>query len=235
MTLPTDLQHLLTERGFVIHRGMLGPEEVETLRTEADRLALTTGKTCVRNVLSLSEVFRRLALDPRIADVLRPGLAPVRSILFDKTADANWPVAWHQDLSIAVAKAVEIPCYESWSTKEGVAHVQPPLSVLGAMVTARIHLDDTPEANGALRVIPGSHRCGRLSREAINQLVQTGGEFVCECRPGDLLVMSPLLLHASRRAKNPSRRRIIHYEFGSEDALDPSLEWYETTEPGGRR
>jgi len=34
------------------------------------------------------------------------------------------------------------------------------------MVTLRLHLDETPAENGALRVVPGSHGLGVLSADA---------------------------------------------------------------------
>src|SRR5690349_3464988 len=67
---------------------------------------------------------------------------PVRAIWFNKSAAANWLVAWHQDLAIAVRERVDVPGFEAWSVKEGVPHVQPPAEVLQRMLTVRIHLDD---------------------------------------------------------------------------------------------
>ena len=72
----------------------------------------------------------------------------VRGIYFDKRVDANWKVAWHQDLSIAVKAKAKIEGYGPWSVKAGITHVQPPVSVLEQMLTVRLHLDDTDETNG---------------------------------------------------------------------------------------
>ena len=52
--------------------------------------------------------------------------------------------------------------------KEGIPHVQPPTAILEQMLTVRIHLDRTDESNGALKVIPGSHRQGKLSNLEID-------------------------------------------------------------------
>ncbi len=41
----------------------------------------------------------------------------VRAIYFDKTSEANWSVAWHQDKTIAVKEKVNIPGFEPWSIK----------------------------------------------------------------------------------------------------------------------
>jgi ectoine hydroxylase-related dioxygenase (phytanoyl-CoA dioxygenase family) len=94
------------------------------------------------------------------------------------------------------------------------------------MVTVRIHLDPTGQENGALRVIAGSHLHGRLSPESIAELT-AGGAYTCDCQPGDVLLMSPLILHSSKRSARPDRRRILHFEYAPTDALDPRLAWHE--------
>jgi len=45
---------------------------------------------------------------------------------------------------------------------------------------------------------------------------------------GVLLIESPLLLHSSPRSIDVSRRRILHFEFTPEGALDPRLSWFES-------
>ena len=52
--------------------------------------------------------------------------------------------------------------------RAGISHVQPPRAILEQMLTVRIHLDRTDESNGALKVIPGSHRQGKLSNLEID-------------------------------------------------------------------
>lgn len=59
----------------------------------------------------------------------------VRAILFNKTPETNWFVTWHQDRTISVSEKFDQPDWKSWSLKEGVLHVQPPLAVLENMVT----------------------------------------------------------------------------------------------------
>jgi hypothetical protein len=82
--------------------------------------------------------------------VLRSGARVVRGIYFDKHKEANWKVAWHQDLTIAVHERADIDGYGSWSMKAGIPHVQPPVFVLQSMLTLRLHMDHTDESNGAL-------------------------------------------------------------------------------------
>ena len=220
----TTSEEIQRDPGFRIHRHVLSAGEIETLRMECDRLATQAGSACVRHIRKKSERLHALAHDERLLSFLPAGFHVVRSILFDKTPEENWPVAWHQDLTITVTRQQEVPGYGPWSVKDGAVHVQPPDEVLRHMRTLRIHLDDTPASNGALRVVPRSHLAGRTSRETF-----PAPEHVCECEPGDILEMSPLILHASSRSTTPSRRRIIHFEYAAPGILDPALEWDEPT------
>ena len=219
----------LAQDGFEIHHGVLSASQIVALRDEADSVASSAGSACVRHLRSRSKIFNDLGVSDIIHTLIPKDLRPVRSILFDKTADENWPVAWHQDLTIAVLEKRQIPGYGPWSHKDAAPHVQPPISLLQNMVTIRLHLDDTPASNGALRVIPGSHRRGRISAAALAEYEKVD-EVVCECMSGDALLMSPLLLHSSRRSVAPERRRVIYFEYARSIDLDPGLQWFEPLE-----
>lgn len=179
----------------------------------------------IRNLLGLPAV-REAACAPAIAArltlLMGAGFRPVRGIFFDKTANANWPVPWHQDLSVAVRKSHDVAGWTNWSVKRGAPHAQPPSEILGRMVTVRLHLDDCPADNGALRIVPGSHLAGLLSRKSI-QSVDTEPQTIV-ARAGDALFMRPLILHASSPSGSPSHRRVLHLEFAPEDVLPDGLE-----------
>jgi hypothetical protein len=201
----------LQKGGYRVIRSVFTEEEVARFRDEADRIATAAGSACVRHLRSQSDLFGRLAMDGRLRILLPDEPVVARSILFDKTPEENWPVAWHQDLTIAVRSHADVPGYGPWSVKDGAPHVQPPADLLRNMITIRIHLDDTPADNGALAVAPGSHLHGRISAQDIASHVRE--PVICECRPGDVLLMSPLILHSSKRAVAPRRRRIVHFEY----------------------
>ena len=101
-----------------------------------------------------------------------------------------------------------------------------PADVLERMVAVRVHLDDCGASNGPLRVVPGSHRVGRLSAEAIEVWRRGAAAVECLVARGGLLAMRPLLLHASSQARVPAHRRVIHIEYAA-GALPGSLEWYD--------
>lgn len=133
----------------------------------------------------------------------------VKSIYFDKPGGSNWFVAYHQDLTISVNEKADIEGYNSWTIKDNRFSVHPPVEILEKIYTIRIHLDSTDENNGALRIIPGSHKNGIVRGQA----VEKRGEVVCKVERGGAMIMRPLLFHASSRSINSQKRRIIHIEL----------------------
>lgn len=183
----------------------------------------------IRNLLNVVPFTRELANGAECRSLVEPVVGSaarvVRGIYFDKHKDANWKVAWHQDMTIAVRERVEVEGYGPWSIKAGIHHVQPPVAVLENMLTLRLHLDQADEANGALRVLPGSHACGRLDSFQIEDLKQQQ-PVTCVVPAGGVLLMRPLLRHSSKPALNPSHRRVLHFEYSSV-ALPAGLRWFE--------
>ena len=217
----------LDRDGFEIVPSVLSSTEINDLRAAVGSLEVSPGR---RNLMRQVPAVAKLAASSKILGLLSALLAakpfPVRSIFFDKRPGANWLVPWHQDLSIAVKRRVDLPGYGPWSTKDSVPHVQPPLEVLEAMVTLRLHLDDCDESNGPLRVIPGSHRMGRLDAADIVKSRANQKEVTCSMQAGAALLMRPLLLHASSEASVPAHRRVIHLEYAA-CPLPAGLEWAE--------
>lgn len=148
----------------------------------------------------------------------------VKSIYFDKPEKSNWYVAYHQDLTVSVDQKIELPDFGPWTTKQNQFAVQPPLHILENIFTIRIHLDDTDEHNGALKVVPKSHAKGIYRPETIDW--NTEKEEICTVEKGGIMIMKPLLLHGSNRTTNGRKRRVIHIEF-SDMELPEALNWAE--------
>lgn len=219
-------------QGFALITSVLDAVQIEQLLAaieRADPEGRAGRRGGLRHVASRVPAVAALVTSPEIRALVEPVLGPdavlARSLLFDKTAAANWNVAWHQDLTLAVRERVDAPGYTAWSVKEGVPHVQPPDEVLQRMLAVRLHLDDCGPENGALRALPGSHREGRLSDADVDHWRATVPETLCTARAGDALLMRPLLLHASSVAMSPAHRRVLHLEFGA-GPLPAGLRWF---------
>jgi len=153
-----------------------------------------------------------------LATCLPTGTVAVQCSYFEKSAELNWRVPPHQDIGIPVASRVDHPALGGWSEKEGVLHVNAPADLLGQLWAVRLHLDDCSAIDGALRVLPGSHREGILSPDREAVLRRAVAEVTCPVPQGGAMVMSPLLLHASSKATGSSRRRVLHFLFGPSGA-----------------
>lgn len=179
----------------------------------------------VRNVIEAPAV-RALLASPVVArlvgSLMGGAICAVKATLFDKSADANWGVAWHQDRMIALAERVDDPGFRLWRIKDGVLHADPPAAVLEKMFALRVHLDDCGEADGPLTVIPGTHRVGKLEPDDLRAAVEEmPSQVICASR-GDIVAMRPLLLHQSPKAVGGNRRRILHIELAPFDAPSPA-------------
>lgn len=201
--------------GYVLLRELLNAAHC---RRAAEQLAATPrGAAGQRGLLRTRwcrELAAQLRAAPRLKELLEPNVVATQCTYFEKSAQRNWLVPVHQDLSIAVAKRVDAPGLQGWSLKDGVLHVQPPAAVLERLVAVRLHLDDCTELDGPLTVVPRSHQQGRIDESAAARLRDRRGGVTCVAACGDALVMRPLLLHASSKSHGASRRRVLHFVYG---------------------
>jgi hypothetical protein len=156
--------------------------------------------------------------------ILGAAAHPVRAVLFDKTEEANWSVAWHQDRTIAVRERHELAGYGPWSIKDGVLHVEPPFEVMRDMVTMRAHLDDCGDDNAPLLVALASHRIGRVPTADIPRAVAGLATARCLARAGDVWIYATPIIHASERTRSPAGRRVLQVDFSAGE-LAGGLEW----------
>lgn len=92
------------------------------------------------------------------------------------------------------------------------------------MLVLRVHLDETGAENAPLLIAPGSHRLGRVPEPEVAAAVARLGTASCEAGSGDVWAYRALILHASDRARAPTRRRILQLAYSCE-ALPGGLEW----------
>ena len=203
------------EPGFVVHDAVLSPAEVTALagcfapddQRAGDRDGLD--HPAVRAIAGSASV--RALVEPWLG----PGAIAIRATLFDKTPATNWLVAWHQDRVVPVHERLEVDGYRAWSQKDGALFVEPPVAVLQQMLAVRLDLDGSDADRGGLRLVPSSHLGGILAPAAIATLVAPGPVVTPVVPPSGALLLRPLLLHASSRARDALHRRIVHLEFAA--------------------
>lgn len=151
---------------------------------------------------------------------------PVRAILFDKSAETNWSLGWHQDRTICVKQRREAPGFGPWTVKQGYHHVAPPFELLERMVTLRVHLDDVPATNAPLKVALGSHLFGQIAEKDIEDTIRRCDLLECLAKAGDIWAYSTPIAHASDAAETPTNRRVLQVDY-SADELPHDLRWLE--------
>lgn len=165
-----------------------------------------------------------LARDPRLRAVAKEVLGynpfPFRATLFDKAPVSNWLVVWHQDTALPLRERREIPEWGPWSVKDGVIYAHAPAIALARVVALRMHLDDSTHENGPLRVLPGTHTLGVLNDDALHDLSIQVTAVDCLAARGGVLVMRPLIVHASSKSRSAKPRRVLHIEYATASVVD---------------
>lgn len=228
----------LDQKGFSIINSIYSLEEVEyigkfidaqnsqnaTFRKSEDLFA-------IRQFLKELPEIKSLVFNEKLKSVIKSIAGQdyfiVKSIYFDKPEKSNWFVAYHQDLTISVDKKENIEGFGPWTSKHNQFAVQPTLDILENIFTIRIHLDETDENNGALKVVGESHSKNIYRPETIDWKIEK--ESFCNVKAGGIMLMKPLLLHGSNRTSSNQRRRVIHIEF-SNKTLPKPVKWSEFSE-----
>lgn len=168
----------------------------------------------------------RAALAPlnRIAQNLIPSARAVRLVAFDKSAEANWALPWHQDRVIAVRERHEIEGFGAWTRKTGVWHVEPPIGLLEQMIFLRVHLDAADEASGCLELARGTHALGFVAAGKAAEVAEAHASELCVATRGDVLAAKALILHRSRASARTVSRRALRVDYSANELPTP-LAW----------
>lgn len=216
----------LLQHGFAIVNDLVSPSELREVCERCEEI----DRAGSRRVLDeywcqtfASKIHRRLA---DYVPSMKHRQA-VQCTFFNKTEQANWFVAYHQDRSVPVADSTPAS-YPGFARKEGMTFVQPKVEVMNQMLTVRLQLDGADAQNGALRVLPGTHLSGILELNRIAALQSILEEVRIEAKAGSAVIMSPLLLHASSKSKAQGQRRVLQILFAPRDdqcGLDWRTSW----------
>jgi ectoine hydroxylase-related dioxygenase (phytanoyl-CoA dioxygenase family) len=219
--------HDLEGDGYALADISLGSGQCEYLASSLPSV-IGAGRGGIRNLIAHPTVVALLhhpKLGSYLWSIIGRDLVAVNATLFDKPPESNWDLKWHQDRLITVKERLELAGYGPWAMKAGTLHVEPPARVLTQMIAVRVHLDEASASNGALRVIPGSHRLGKLNPFEMTRATMAGPQVELSVPQGGLLLMRPLLVHAISAEAAPIHRRVLHIEFAPADVISP-LYWH---------
>ncbi|MGI9424188.1 MAG: phytanoyl-CoA dioxygenase family protein [Hyphomicrobiaceae bacterium] len=223
--LPEPVVSMFERDGACHLQQALSAPELQAIEEALAGLPVGQAGIRLHGIAKLNCFFRsESSLRSVAACVLGEECRAVRAILFDKCAENNWSLPWHQDRTIAVTERIDVEGFGPWTVKSGILHVAPPFELLARMVTLRLHIDGVPITNAPLRVAPGSHRMGRIPESEIHDVVKRCGSITCLADPGDIWLYATPILHASDSAQKPDHRRVLQVDFSIDD-LPHGLTW----------
>jgi phytanoyl-CoA hydroxylase len=200
------------ENGYVHARGVFDAAEVEEMRAALDRILAAVEGTAndanhrwsaaeketvlkgFHNVQYHDAAFMRAAAHPRMVELLTQLIGPNVQLhhtkMLVKPPEKGAPFPMHQDY----------PYFP---------HEQ------HTVVAASVHLDDTNEENGCLRVVPGSHRLGPLEPTGESNDPDTPLEdgTAMPAAAGDVLFFNYLTIHGSGVNTSAGTRRNVLFQY----------------------
>ena len=199
-----DWQTEIAQTGFAIRQHVFSNGYIDRFLEELAASVPQRGRAGVRHALKLAPVAdlaRQQSLMDLTCAMLGKDAFPFRATLFDKSQAANWLVVWHQDTALPLQYRREVDGWGPWSIKEGIEYAHAPTAALSQVLALRISLDDSNAENGPLRVLPGTHKLGVLSDDAVHALATEKSPEDCIVPKGAVLAMRPLLIHSSSKSR----------------------------------
>ncbi len=196
----SDLASFFDENGYCVARGVIPPQEMVRLEEEFDRVVQQCGPVnddgiiMTRNVHQYSGLWMSLILDSRLLDLVEqlvgPDIVLNHTTLFQKQrTEAVGPFRMHQD----------------WSYLPTVSDT---------MIGCMIHVSESTEEMGCLRVYPGSHKRGRLEKssandDAFHRQFPFEEATPIEAGPGDVIFFHYLTVHGSVSNQSDKPRKVV--------------------------
>ncbi len=200
----------------------------QSVRARSSRGHVYAARNLIGSIPEVSTVWQVDPMLNMLQEVLGHDLGLVRALFFDKPPERTWNLPWHKDTSIAVQdNSIASRSFSRPTMKADVPHVIACDDILRQMLTLRIHLDDVTDENGPLRVIPQSHVASDSDGLGVDQAV------TIHAQAGDVLVMRPLISHASGNSVEGTtrHRRILHLEFAASETLPDGYKWHDFVRP----
>jgi ectoine hydroxylase-related dioxygenase (phytanoyl-CoA dioxygenase family) len=193
----------LSEFGFVVLEGLVDASRLSALRQRVEELFQQEGDRAgsefkqergsrrLANLVNKGEVFRQIVLDTTVLSCVRQviGEEYKLSSLNARSVDphAQTPQPLHCDMAALPDDAGYWVCNAVWM------------------------LDDFTEDNGPLRVVPGSHRWGRLPQDEMEDATEPHPqEILVTGRAGTVVVTNSHLWHGGTGNRTDRSRTAVH-------------------------
>lgn len=214
------------ENGYFLAKGVFTESEVEDMREAVDAIIRRAagskydknhvwqgdylGDEDVRKLVLKGfhdvhfhhAAFTRAAIHPRMADIVRGLIGP------------NVMLHHSKMLVKPPEKGAAFPLHQDYPYFPHANHT---------MTAASVYLDDATEENGAIGVIPGSHKLGPLPHVGRHYLdhreYPISRATICCAEKGDVLFFNYLTVHGSNANRSPRPRRNVLFQY--RDPLDP--------------
>jgi ectoine hydroxylase-related dioxygenase (phytanoyl-CoA dioxygenase family) len=210
MSLTAPQQHALDEEGYLVLDSFMGDALLTAVRRRVEELFTLEGSAagsefkqepgCRRlaNLVDKGEIFQSLLALPQLLACVRQVLGPafklssmnVRSA--NPQGDQSQPL--HADMGALADKRGYWVCNSVWM------------------------LDDFTTENGAIRVIPGSHRWGQLPQQVLaDPTAPHPQEVLLTGKAGTVVVMNAHLWHGATANRTDRPRTALHVFFARRD------------------
>nr|WP_279039473.1 phytanoyl-CoA dioxygenase family protein [Snodgrassella alvi] len=159
------------QNGYAVINDLITPQQLTDIEQQLEQINLITAGS--RELLTqpwCQILANNLKNNTQLTSLLPINPVAIQCTLFKKSADKNWLVPLHQDLSIAVRHQFSDTQFTGWSHKQNMLFVQPPAQYMQQLVAVRLHIDDCQHEHGPLKVVAGTHQYGRINESTLPQL-----------------------------------------------------------------
>jgi ectoine hydroxylase-related dioxygenase (phytanoyl-CoA dioxygenase family) len=193
----------LDEQGYLVIQNLMGVALVDDIRRRVDELFELEGAGAgsefkqephsrrLANLVDKGEVFERVIQTPRVLDcmehVLGAGFKLSSLNVRSADPDNHWTQPLHADSGAVADERGYWVCNSVWM------------------------LDDFTPENGAIRMVPGSHRWGRAPDP--DQYGPHPDEILLTGRAGDVVVMNAHMWHGGTSNRTAAHRRAMHVYY----------------------
>lgn len=203
-------KYALDNAGYVALPGFMSAELLQALRQRVEELFEIEGNSAgaefkqepqtrrLANLVNKGEIFERMIVMPEILERVRHILGPAFKLSSLNARSANPNSDWAQPLHCDLGAIADEKGY--W------------------VANTVWMLDDFTSLNGALRLVPGSHRWGQLPQQALKDPLATHPqEVLITGTARTVVVMNAHLWHGGTANRTVTPRRALHAFYTRRD------------------